>query len=420
LSEYASGLDQKGKPGEVQELKTPSGAPMGVAWTNLGQGPHTEVLNPGHLKVGVFSDKTATMERLGNIAAVMIIAGALVCAAMCGLGYLFVRPMVRPIQSVAAIADNISRDDYSNIDIDSKRPDEIGVMTRAFKLMVENLRNQRKSTLEGVSVLATSASEITATASQLSASTTRTSSAVSETTATAEEVKQAAMVSSAKAKDVAEKAKEADRTATSGINAAEDMSRRMGLIRDQMTSINNAISGLMEHRETILNTTAVVANIAEQSNLLAVNAAIESVRSGEHGHGFGVVAQDIKALADQSKQAANKVNLILRDAGALISAAETASNQTNEAIDAGVRQADTVRDVIRSLSNSVSMAARDAEVIEASGEQQFVGIDQLAQAMASIDHAMSQSMSGAQQLESEAAKLEELGERLRELVEFHR
>jgi methyl-accepting chemotaxis protein len=66
------------------------------------------------------------------------------------------------------------------------------------------------------------------------------------------------------------------------------------------------------------------------------------------------------------------------------------------------------------------MAARDAEVIEASGEQQFVGIDQLAQAMASIDHAMSQSMSGAQQLESEAAKLEELGERLRELVEFHR
>jgi methyl-accepting chemotaxis protein len=423
LEELSFKGDERANPQSAGPAKeviiTKTGDELAMTWETLDSRAIGNIRIPGSLRVAAFSDRMRISGRLTGLRRSMIVAGALACVAMCALGFFFVRPMVKPVLSVAGIAQRVTKDDYSDTEVDSSRKDEIGVMVRAFKQMVENLKVQRRSTLEGVSVLAASASEITATASQLSSVTSRTSSAVSETTTTAEEVKQAAMVSSDKAKDVAENAKKADKRATSGLEASQDMSRRVATIKNQMKSINEAITGLTEHRASILNTTAVVANIAEQSNLLAVNAAIEAVRAGEHGHGFGVVAQEIKALADQSKQAATKVNSILNDAGALISAAEDASDLTNEAIVAGVRQSELVQEVIESLSASVSMAAQDAEIIEASSEQQFVGMDQLAQAMANIESAMSQSMSAAEQLESEAQKLQELGETLKGIIEFH-
>lgn len=398
------------------DFKTPEGNISQVFWRNVPADKSDHIMPPEDLRVIVYSQNKWGAVGSNNTVQKLILVAVCISCFMAVVGYLFVRPMVAPIVSIAGISERVRQNDFKDIEIYSKRLDEIGVMVRAFREMLENMKVHRKSTTEGVSALATSASEITATATQLRVSTSRTSSAVSETSTTAEEVKQAAYVSNDKAKQVYENSIEVDDKARAGLNAAEDMAAKMLIIKKQMDSINNVIKGLMEYRTSIQNSTAVVADISDQSNILAVNAAIEAVRAGELGHGFGVVAQEIKDLADQSKQAANLVTNILKDAGNLINQADTASKMTSDAVNAGSKQAEVVKEVIASISKIVSIASQDADVIKASSEQQFVGIDQLAQAMASIDEAMAQNMAGTEQLEAEAVKLEQLGARLKELV----
>ncbi|MBE0647103.1 MAG: methyl-accepting chemotaxis protein, partial [Bacteroidales bacterium] len=87
----------------------------------------------------------------------------------------------------------------------------------------------------------------------------------------------------------------------------------MNKIRQQMTAIAGMVVRLSEQSQTIGEITATVNELAEQSNLLAVNAAIEAAKAGEHGKGFTVVAQEIKMLADRSKEATYQVRNILRD-----------------------------------------------------------------------------------------------------------
>ena len=179
--------------------------------------------------------------------------------------------------------------------------------------MVVNLRRVTRQLGEGVNVLASSASEITASTTQVAAGSAETATAVSQTTATVEEVKQTAQVSSQKAKYVSEAAQKTAQISQGGRKSAEDSIGAMQRIQAQMESIAEAIVRLSEQGQAIGEIIATVSDLAEQSNLLAVNAAIEAAKAGEQGRGFAVVAQEVKSLAEQSKQATAQVRAILGD-----------------------------------------------------------------------------------------------------------
>ena len=102
---------------------------------------------------------------------------------------------------------------------------------------------------------------------------------------------------------MAQMAKKASEMSTTGNKATEDTRLRINIIREQMDSIRETVLELSERAQAIENIMSTVQDLADQSHLLAVNASIEAARAGEHGKGFSVVAQEIKALADQSKGA---------------------------------------------------------------------------------------------------------------------
>jgi methyl-accepting chemotaxis protein len=112
----------------------------------------------------------------------------------------------------------------------------------------------------------------------------------------------------------------------------------MHRIQEHMASIAESIVRLSEQGQTIGEIIATVNDLAEQSNLLAVNAAIEAAKAGEQGKGFAVVAQEVKSLAEQSKQATAQVRTILNDIQTAMSAAVMATEQGSKAVDAGVKQ----------------------------------------------------------------------------------
>lgn len=265
---------------------------------------------------------------------------------------------------------------------------------------------------ESAGLLSSSAAEILATTSQLAAGATETNTAVSETTTTVEEVKQTAHLVSEKARQVLDSARKAAEASQSGEQSVDDAIEGMRHIQTQMEAIAESIVQLSEQSQSIGEIILVVSNLAEQSNLLAVNAAIEATRAGEQGKGFVVVAQEVKSLANQSKQATNQVRAILADIQKATGSAVLATEQGNKAVDYGVKQSTDAGEVIRLLSASIAEASDAATQIAASSHQQMVGMDQVATAMENINQASSQNAAGAKQAEGAAQSLHDLGRKL--------
>jgi len=151
-----------------------------------------------------------------------------------------------------------------------------------------------------------------------------------------------------------------------------------------------------------------------------VNAAIEAARAGEQGRGFAVVAQEVKSLAEQSKQATAQVRSILGEIQRATTAAVLAAEQGAKAVEAGVQQTAQAGDSIRVLGESIAEAAQAAVQIAASSQQQLVGVKQVAEAMESIKQASAQNAAGMRQAETATQNLTALGQRLRTIVGRYR
>ena len=336
------------------------------------------------------------------------------------LALLMERVIAGPLRELSSAADRVAAGDLTVNAPPDDRGDEVGALSRAFRAMIENLRAQIRGLSEGANVLGSAASEIVAATTQLAASASESAAAVSETTTTVEEVRQTAQVASQKAKYVSDSAQKAAQSSQGGRKSTEDVGAGMGRIRQQMEAIAASMVRLSEQSQAIGQIMASVEDLAAQSNLLAVNAAIEAAKAGEHGKGFGVVAQEVKSLAEQSRQATNQVRTILGDIQKATAAAVMATEQGANAVEAGTRQTEVAGESIQALAGSVTEAAQAATQIAASSQQQLVGVDQVAAAMESIKQASTQNVASAKQLETAARNLNELGQRLKQMVERYK
>jgi hypothetical protein len=269
---------------------------------------------------------------------------------------------------------------------------------------------------EAANVLASSVGEILSLTTQLASASAETAASVSETTSTVEEVKQTALLSAEKSKGVSDNAQNAVLIAKQGNAAVTDTMEGMNHIRGLMESVAESIMKLSEQTLAIGEIITVVNDLAQQSKLLSVNAAIEASKAGEHGKGFSVVAQEVKSLADQSKQATEQVRTILTDIQKATSVSVLAAEQVSKAVDACSSQANESGESIRKLAESISEAAQAATQIAVSSQQQVAGMEQVALAMESVKQAAQQNMTGAKQSEQAAHDLNELGQKLKELV----
>jgi methyl-accepting chemotaxis protein len=277
-------------------------------------------------------------------------------------------------------------------------------------------RNITRPLQEAINILTSSANQIAGAASQIAASATETAAAVTETTTTTAEVKQTALTAVQKAKLVADAARHTSQVSQRGLQAVEQMNQGINHIRAQTDSVAASIVRLSEQGQAIGAIIATVDDLSAQSNLLAVNAAIEAAKAGEQGKGFGVVAQEVKSLAEQSKQATAHVRTILNDIQKATSAAVMATEQSGKAVETGLRQADEAGQSVHTLSDSITQSAQAAIQIAASSEQQLVGMDQLALAMENVKQASQQNAQGTRQAEEAARNLTDLAQRLRRLV----
>lgn len=328
--------------------------------------------------------------------------------------------IARPMRDLSDAAEKVASGDLNVRIPDETRSDEVGLLARAFGNMIERLKAQTKDIAEAVNVLASSSNEIAATTAQLASGTEQTAVAVTETTTTADEVKQAAILSTQKAKHVSELAQNASDVSQAGSRLVNETIDGINHIREQVEYIAETIVRLSEHNQAIGDIIAAVDDLAEQSNLLAVNAAIEASRAGEHGKGFIVVAQEIKSMAEQSKQATKQVRSRLNDIQKASTAAVMATEKGTKAVEATVVQSSSTGRSMQEISRSVSEAAQAVMQIAASNQQQLVGMDQVVMAMTNIKQATTQNAASTRQVEMTVKSLQDIGRRLKSMVDYYR
>ncbi len=325
--------------------------------------------------------------------------------------------MTGSLRQMAGVAEQISAGDLT---VEVKPKSDKDVLGKAFVVMVEKLRRVIGEMQESIGILSSSAQQIVATTTQVASAATETAAAVTETTATVEEVKQTAQLATQKAKFVSESAQRAAQVSESGKKSAAESIDVMKKIREQMESIAESIVRLSEQSQAIGEIMLSVNDLAEQSNLLAVNASIEAAKAGEQGRGFTVVAQEVRNLADQSKQASVQVRSILNDIQKATNAAVMVTEQGSKAVDAGVKQSTQAGESVQKLGESIAEAAQAATQIAASSQQQMVGMDQVVQAMENIKVASAQNVASTRQTETAAKSIEELGRKLTELAALYK
>lgn len=379
-------------------------------------------LNVDNLKWGIlvkinYDEAFQSVYKLQNL---MLIILAVTLIAIIVFSIILSSHIASPMIKMSKAAQQIAEGDLTVELPEERRSDEIGILMNSINDMLHALREQTKEIINVVNVLSSSVSEITVSLTQVTSGAAETSSAVSETTATVEEVKQTVYLSSQKTKNVSNNAKQSVEVSKTGSKATEDTLEGMRIINNQMQEIADSIIALSEQTQNISELIESVDNISEQSNILAVNASIEAAKAGEMGKGFSIVAQEIKNLAEQSKQGTKQVRSILKDIQKATNTAVMTTEKGIKLVDMGMEQASEAGNAIHRLMESINLSAQAAIQIEASSQQQLVGMDQVAIAMEGINQASIQNVDSMKQLEEATRGLQEMGYRLKQLTEKYK
>ena len=359
-----------------------------------------------------------------------VVAGTVVAVLLGVLGALLsARSIAGRVNLVRGAALAVSEGDLSRTVPALEAGDEMDALSRAFNVMTRGLQEAEatkveKQALESVlqegqtasNSLASTASEILASVTQQGASTTQQASSINETTATVDEVRITAEQANQRAQAVAEKSQQAAEIATHGLETVEAVTAGMADIRARVEAIAEHTLALSEQTQQVGEIISTVEDLADQSNLLAVNAAIEASRAGEQGRGFAVVAQEVRSLAERSKAATIQVRTILTEIQRATNAAVLATEQGTKRAEEGSKLVEQAGQAIFQLDQTIRESAGAAQQIVAATSQVGTGMDQIAVAMSNINQATTETAAGTKQLQKVAENVNELSHRLVQVV----
>ena len=327
------------------------------------------------------------------------------------------RAMIGSLRNITDAAEKIAQGDLTSDITPRSEEDTLGL---ALKKMIISLRQQIQEIVDGASIIASSVAELSASSAQLASSAAENATSISETTTTVEEVRQTTELASAKAQQMADESRHIRETSKRGREATDGTIESMNKIQNQMGAIAETIIRLSEQSQAIGQIIATVDSLSEQSNVLAVNASIEAAKAGEQGKGFSVVAQEVKSLAQQSKQATTQVRNILNEIQKATSTAVMATEQGGKVVEKGTETASLAGKSIVTLTEGLDQSANAATQIASASQQQRVGMDQITAAMESVREASQQNAVSAKQLEGAVHSLKMLGEKLKGIVASYR
>ncbi|MGV3522816.1 MAG: methyl-accepting chemotaxis protein [Candidatus Sericytochromatia bacterium] len=399
---------------EPMILNTRPGTPAYDAMYRQVDALNGEVHATGRRTVELYT--LYTQEESDRVIRDVVLLGLIVGFLGLFLNSLISRSISHPVTRLAQRAQLVSQGELGGDMLHVTAMDEVGQLTQAFNKMLASLREMTQQNIESAKELSTSTAEILASTQQQSASTQEQVAALQETTATMEEVRQSGAQISERARQVASEAEVAMNMTDAGLKSVQQTVGAMHNIRGQINEVAENIVSLSEKNRAVGDIVALVTHIAEQTNLLALNAAIEAAAAGEQGRSFAVVANEMKHLADQAKDATQQVRKMLEDIQKGITKAVMLTEEAVKKVEGGRQQTDISENTIRNMAETTQQSIQAFQQIVAATNQQQLGLEQIFQALQDIRQSTEQTAVSTVQLTRASNGLNAMSQQLQRLV----
>ena len=347
----------------------------------------------------------------------LLIIVSSVLALVVGLiaAWLITRLIVTPLRSVIRLAEQIAAGDLSASVVVTRR-DEIGQLMQAMQQMGAGLSRIVSGLQAGIEQLASSTQS-------LSAGTEQTNREVSSQTEETEQVATAMNQMTATVHDVARNAEEAAQAAQtadgkveSGQQVVRQSMQRIELLADSATAASSSIESLSVEIQNIGSVLSVIKSVAEQTNLLALNAAIEAARAGEQGRGFAVVADEVRALAKRTQQSTEEIERLVTTLRGAAQSSVQQIQSSGELVKLAVSDALQTESALGSIAAAVSLIQQMNQQIAAAAEQQSSVAEEINRSVTSIRASADQSSLAMQGNAASSIELAQLGVELKAMV----
>jgi methyl-accepting chemotaxis protein len=333
-----------------------------------------------------------------------------------GISAWIIRSVTRPLLALGAAAARIAREGDLRQPIDVSTSDEIGALAQSFRDMVAKLRDVPLALQHAVDEMRAAVGELDGLAVRQNSIIQRQAidlASVGTTTSEIRTTADAAAERASQARDAAVRGEEfADRGQTllrDSLGGLEDMNREIQAIVDRVT-------GLSEKARTIGEITSTVKDLADQSNMLALNAAIEAIKAGAAGRTFGIVAREIRSLADQSGRATGRIQDVLQEIQEAITFAASMTEASSRKMTGSIHQIRTSAESLSQITTMIQQSTAATRQIAASVGQQSAGIADITSAIAGLGGSMNEAVSGIELVEVAVQRLKSTAEAVAQIV----
>ncbi|MBI4686794.1 MAG: methyl-accepting chemotaxis protein [Nitrospirae bacterium] len=315
---------------------------------------------------------------------IYLTGGVSICIATIAISWVLLSTIIKPVVKLSDNLKTMASGNFALRNIEPQGKDEIADMTKSFKEMGGNVINIIEGMRTGIDILASSSEELSSTADRLSAEAQEQTSQVEQVVISSTEMSQTI-------NDVAKNAHDASQAAKNSFDVAEGGKKMVGMTVESMQRIADAVNEAVKTIEELGRSSAeigevisVIKDVADQTNLLALNAAIEAARAGEQGRGFAVVADEVRKLAERTAKATEDVEKKISSIQASIGSSVEAMRKGDKEVDKGNTYISTVNQYFESMLGASSTSLDMVQRIATAAEEQSSVADGISRHMSVI------------------------------------
>lgn len=356
-------------------------------------------------------------QKAGMIALICFISGL----GIIGVGYYIANWIAGPIKEFAAQAESVANGDLRfkhtpNLESKMNSGDELGQLARAFGGMINSLREIIRKIDESSDTIASASTEISSSTEQMAAGAREQTNQAGEVASAVEQMTSTIVENSKNAAATADTAAKAKTAAEEGGRVVSETVIGMQRISEVVNKSAKTVMELGKSSDQIGEIISVIDDIADQTNLLALNAAIEAARAGEQGRGFAVVADEVRKLAERTTKATKEIADMIKKIQTETKGAVTAMNEGTKEVEHGINLAE---DAGRSLKEIVAISQRVTEMvaqIATGSDQQAQAAEHISASIESITTVTQETATGADQVAQATEDLSRLTDNLKQLI----